>query len=190
MTTASIIGDSQGGGLAEIGGLNNLLRAKGITPLRYFFRNGASTSRLLTDLSEILSPTPEYVIVAAGGNDNASSEAAWTSMYNQLVSAGVQHIYWIGPPASPDAAVDAVRATVSRAQQNLFSSKDRITWISGRLTASGLPRRDDVHLTADGYREWSRRLASIIAGESALPALAITGLLLWVGWKVVDRYTR
>lgn len=187
MPTISIIGDSQGGGLTQLGRFADALRAKGWTPARFWYRNGASTRRLIEDLPEILRPgaIPDAVLVVAGGNDSTASAPDWQTMLVQLRSRGVRRIYWIGPPAAVDnQTLDVARDAVSRLQQQILGGQSGVTWISGRATAQGLPRRDEVHLTAEGYGEWARRLATQLDSSSGrgLVTLALAAGALGLAW--------
>lgn len=163
MPTASLIGDSQAGGVENASpSLSTLLQRSGYRTLRYFYRNGASTSRLIEDLPEVLTPVPDVMIVMSGGNDNTRSTTSWGAMVDRLRSAGVRQIVWVGPPAGVG-DVDIERAAVSQLQRSFLASKG-VRWLSGRELAQGLERRDNVHLTMPAYATYARRLASAIAG--------------------------
>lgn len=191
MTTISAIGDSQFGGSTEMArpSLPDALREKGWTPLRYHFRNGGSTSVLIGELDQVLTPVPDAMLVMAGGNDNTRSSTAWGDMLSRLRAAGVRRVIWVGPPGSPDSAVDAERRAISELQRAFFASKPEVTWISGRNLASGLPRRDDVHLTAAGYTTYVSRIVSALDGTTAKGAmtLVLAGGVLVGAWWLANR---
>jgi hypothetical protein len=168
MSTISMLGTSQAGGLEVMGGLAEVLRDRGWTPARWFYRNGASTERLIGDVPSILTGgrAAEVVLVVSGGNDSPSSEAAWGAMLDRLALAGAQRVIWVGPPAG-DGEVDVTRQQVTARQQTFFANRPNVTFVDGRTSAAGLPLRDSVHLTAAGYRTWASRLASAISSPGA-----------------------
>lgn len=162
----SLIGDSQAGGVTNASpGLARLLEQKGYRTLRYFYRNGASTARLIDDLPEVLSPVPDIMIVMSGGNDNTRSTTSWGLMVDRLRAAGVRSIVWVGPPAGVGEA-DIEREAVSRLQRSVLASKG-VRWISGRELAQGLERRDEVHLTMPAYATYARRVADAVTGAAS-----------------------
>jgi lysophospholipase L1-like esterase len=193
MTSASLLGDSQAGGIKEV--LGEQLRALGWTTLAATHDNGAST-RVLIDggaLALALARRPDVLVVFAGGNDTPTSSAHWGELVDVARAAGAR-VVWVGPPgAVGDATLDARRLAISRAQQTFFSTKAGVKWLDGRQTAQGLPRRDEVHLTIPaGYREWAARLAPAIVGpaSSGLAALAGAALVLGGAWWFANRAAR
>jgi lysophospholipase L1-like esterase len=174
MTSASLLGDSQAGGIKEV--LGEQLRALGWTTLAATHDNGAST-RVLIDggaLALALARRPDVLV--------------------DVARAAGARVVWVGPPgAVGDATLDARRLAISRAQQTFFSTKAGVKWLDGRQTAQGLPRRDEVHLTIPaGYREWAARLAPAIVGpaSSGLAALAGAALVLGGAWWFANRAAR
>jgi lysophospholipase L1-like esterase len=194
MPTISLIGDSQAGGLETLGGLSRELAARGWQTMRWFNRNGASTAQLISDLPEILNAgIPDAVLVVAGGNDPSSAVATWAAMVSQLLARGVRHVYWVGPPAAREPGLlDTARQGVSDLQRELFRTIRGVTWIDGRTTAQGLPRRDEVHLTAGGYEQWAARLAPRIKPASntgattVLLAAGALGAAWWASQRMSD----
>lgn len=198
MTTYSLIGDSQAEGVTNVArpSLPARITAKGGTPRRFWFRVGASTTRLIEDLDEVLTPVPDVMIVMAGGNDTRYSTGSWGTMLDRLHHAGVRQVVWIGPPNSPDPETDANRRAISDAQRAFFSTRDGVRWLSGRELASGLPHADgrgvaDVHLTRDGYSVYAQRIASALTSSGGMLALgaAVAAGLLWFAWSAADRAT-
>lgn len=187
MTAVAIIGDSQAGGLEHP--LRRELSSKGQEVVHAAHLNGGSTRRIIDEglLAGALGARPSLLIVAAGGNDTSSSTASWGELLTIARRAGVA-VVWVGPPAAVhNEVLDARRADISAAQRRFFATKTGVRWISGRETASGLPRADEVHLTPAGYAVWGRRLAGSIAGSGGLLAIGIAGLVLWGAWSFANR---
>lgn len=164
MTTIAVIGDSQAQGLVYYGNLSDQLVAQGLQYIGGYQLPGAATREITASLPRLFDrTTPDVVLVFAGGNETVgdSQVESWRSLVEALRAYGVRQIFWVSPPASPDPTRDRGRAAVSAAQRPVVEAAGA-TWISGRDTAQGIPRRDDVHLTNDGYRIWARRIAGIV----------------------------
>lgn len=191
MTTVALMGDSQAGGIQSP--LGEALRNRGWTTLGAGHINGASTRRLIDDgvLTRALALRPNVLVVFSGGNDTSRSATVWNELVDRARLANVR-VVWVGPPAAVgDAALDAERLAISRAQQVAFATKPHVKWIDGRASAAGLPRRDEVHLTMpEGYLAWANRLAPQIAGAAAgsvgLVTFGIAGAVLWGAWKAAQ----
>lgn len=167
MKTVAVIGDSQAQGLVVYGNISDQLVRQGAQFVGGFQSPGADTRRIISELDKLFNVTiPDAVIVTAGGNESPGEarSAAWTELVTRLFAGGVREVYWVSPPASPDPVRDSLRAAVSEAQKPVVEAAGA-TWISGRVTADGLPRRDDVHLTSEGYRVWAQRIAESLGGR-------------------------
>ncbi|WP_157068647.1 SGNH/GDSL hydrolase family protein [Sandaracinus amylolyticus] len=167
---AAFIGDSQAGGLAAV--LRRELARRGVDVIASEHRNGASTRVLVQSgvLARALRARPAVLIVAAGGNDTTAAASTWSDVVDRALRAGVRRVVWIGPPASfPHGTQrDAERAAVSELQAATFARTLGVAWISGRATANGIPRRDEVHFDSAGYAGWAARLAPHIAAALRL----------------------
>jgi lysophospholipase L1-like esterase len=183
LTTVAVIGDSQAQGLVFYGNISDELAAQGLQFVGGYQQGGATTRQILSRLDELLGRTiPDVVIVTAGGNETVGTAQAqaWGELVSRLLAGGVRQVFWISPPASPEPVRDRGRAAVSEAQRPVVEAAGA-TWISGRVTADGIARRDEVHLTNAGYREWARRvvrnIAPAIRGGSYLPwIVALAGV--------------
>lgn len=177
MKTVAVIGDSQSQGLVFYGNISDELAAQGFQFVGGYQQGGATTRQILARVDELLGRTiPDAVIVTAGGNETVGTAQAqaWGELVSRLLAGGVRQVFWISPPASPEPVRDRGRAAVSEAQRPVVEAAGA-TWISGRVTADGIPRRDEVHLTNAGYRVWSQRVVQTIAptlrGGTYLPWL-------------------
>lgn len=182
MTTVAVIGDSQAQGIVFYGNLPDQLVAQGLQYVGGYQLPGAPTREIAANVSRLFDRTiPDVVIVFAGGNETvgAAQTASWRSLVEVLQAYGVKQVFWVSPPASPDPARDRGRAAVSAAQRPVVEAAGA-TWISGRDTAQGIPRRDDVHLTNDGYRTWAQRIAGTVGasmrGSFAPVVVGLAGL--------------
>lgn len=188
MTDVAIIGDSQAGGL-ELP-LRRELSGKGWQVLYTAHLNGGSTRRIIDDglVVRALAARPGLLVVAAGGNDTSSSSASWGELLGLARRVGVD-VLWVGPPAAAPGqeVLDARRADISVAQQRFFATKTGVRWVSGRETAAGLPRADEVHLTPAGYASWAGRLAGAIAGSGGMAAIGLAVVVLWGAWTIANR---
>jgi lysophospholipase L1-like esterase len=182
MKTVAVIGDSQAQGLVFYGNISDELVAQGFQFVGGYQQGGATTRQILARVDELLGRTiPDAVIVTAGGNETVGTAQAqaWGELVSRLLAGGVRKVFWISPPASPEPVRDRGRAAVSAAQRPVVEAAGA-TWISGRDTAQGIPRRDEVHLTNAGYRIWARRIAGIVGhatrGSYTPVIIGLTGL--------------
>jgi lysophospholipase L1-like esterase len=186
VTTYSMIGDSQSGGLEPE--LSRLLARQGWAQLYAQHIDGADSARIRRELlTPALAAHPEVLLVNAGGNEPSGEPVTWGQIVEAARARGAR-VVWIGPPASPaDASLDAQRRAVSELQRAFFATKASVRWIDGRATAAGLPRAGLVHLTAAGYRQWASVLAGVITGSGGWAALGIAAAVVWGSWKLAQR---
>jgi len=194
--TISLAGDSQAQGLLAAGLPARVTGARWIAKLS---RAGANSEGVRVLVQQALAAgVPDMFVVVAGGGDVHLPEGralrAWRAIIADLANAGVQQVVWVGPPAAMgDEALDAQRLNVSRAQRSVMLGLPGVEWLDGRELTTGLPYRDRVHLTSNGYRTYAERLARPLAStmplarEAAAPwglRLVLTAGIVAGGWLI------
>lgn len=180
----SLIGDSSAEGLKAP--LEAQLAEKGHALVDIRDRRGFSVARLVTDGAFLRLSNPEFVIVAAGGNDLYNDEQAREAVSRALsqlspyISGGVP-VLWAVAPVTTREDVERARARTGRLVQELGQGKVHVLYSDEIVTRSYLSS-DGVHLRRDGFAKWAQIITEAVERvKQPLVAKVLRALLPYMG---------
>lgn len=177
-----LYGDSQMQGLSRK--LKELLLRQGAADVIVQVHQGL---RLADMPSQERPADADVAIVSGGGNVPPRTIEAATSQMDALLAVLPREVAWVTVVPSTDPDLEEGRRRMRSFQKSHLPSRG-VTVIDSPALVSGLPRRDEVHLTASGYESFATRLAgslstmarSSVAVGSFLAAGIVSGAILAV----------
>lgn len=177
-----LYGDSQMQGLAAK--LKAIFLQQGAADVIVQVHQGFTLAQMPSDLPP---HRADVAIVSGGGNVPPRTAEAARSQMDALLALLPREVAWVTVVPSTDPSLEEGRSRMRSFQKYYLPSKGVSVIDSPRLV-SGLPRRDEVHLTASGYESFATRLAgslstmarSSIAPGSFIAAGIVSGAILAV----------
>lgn len=185
--SVELVGDSQAQGLAP--SLGPIAAAAG-GAFGSSVHPGMSLSQAVSDIGADIFNGRNTVIVSLGGNNPPRTQ----SLANQQMDAFLakfpgRQVYWITVLPSTDPTMQPARALMASWQKAHLPARG-VRVIDGELLAKSLPRRDEVHLTALGYRDLAARLNTLLnRSPMSAGAVAFVGALIGAGAAILTRGT-
>jgi lysophospholipase L1-like esterase len=171
-----IYGDSQAQGWGPH--VKRALLERGAREVATSVQAGLSLAGALSDR-----PPPErsfdVAIVSLGGNNPPSTyDRASELLARALNAIDADEIIWVTVTPSLDPAQQVARARMAAFQVEFLTSQG-VRVVSGDTLYSGLPHRDNVHLTAAGYEGAAKRLvANVVLPRHSGAISVVAGALI------------
>lgn len=157
--TVLLLGDSQIQGLAEE--LEALIVAAGGS-VTVSAHPGMSLKAAYETLPANIANGHDVVIVSFGGNNPPTEYSrAVTQMSGLLHLLIGRRVFWLTVLPSTDPDLQPARGQMAAWQKRYLPTKG-VTVLDGNSLTDGLPRRDGLHLTPNGYTALATRIVSAI----------------------------
>ena len=152
-----LYGDSQMQGLYPK--LREILLRSGASEVIVQVQQGLKLSEMP---SEQRPRRADVAIVSGGGNLPPRTIEAASSQMDALLSLLPREVAWISVVPSTDPELEQGRSRMRSFQKEHLPSKG-VTVIDSPDLVSGLPMRDSVHFTREGYQSFASRVAGALS---------------------------